>query len=173
MINPDHYKGHGGLECHQVQRAMVGSAGMAHYWRATAVKYVFRCFRKGGAADIRKAIRCLQFLLAEVEGATDGPTPPRPTFDDVDRCHSVGGQEQSRQPKLISFHPCLLSIPSRWNGHPIPQFRNSSCPGMNPGRSSGHFIASATARATASAHRSLAVLKYSVAQAFPKSRATQ
>ncbi len=65
-VNPSHYVGHNGIECHQVQRAVLGQAGMGAYWHGCAIKYVFRAIKKNGAEDIRKAIRCLQFWLDEV-----------------------------------------------------------------------------------------------------------
>lgn len=65
-VNPSHYIGHNGIECHQVQRAVLGQAGMGAYWHGCAIKYVFRAIRKNGAEDIKKAIRCLQFWLDEV-----------------------------------------------------------------------------------------------------------
>lgn len=71
-INPAHYLSATGLECHEAQRAMVGHDGMAAYWRATAVKYLWRYPRKGRAEDVRKAIRCLEYLLAEMEGQGHG-----------------------------------------------------------------------------------------------------
>mgnify|MGYP003337333139 CR=1 FL=1 len=69
-INPGHYVGLTGLECHEAQRAQLGTAGMIAYWRGCAIKYLWRCWRKGGVQDIKKAIRCLQFLLAEMEEPT-------------------------------------------------------------------------------------------------------
>lgn len=65
-VNPSHYIGHNGIECHQVQRAVLGQAGMGAYWHGCALKYLFRAIKKNGAEDIRKAIRCLQFWLDEV-----------------------------------------------------------------------------------------------------------
>ncbi len=66
-INPNHYMGHNGIECHQVQRAVLGQAGMGAYWHGNAIKYIFRAIKKNGSEDIRKAIRCLQFWLDEVD----------------------------------------------------------------------------------------------------------
>ncbi len=47
---------------------------MADFWRGNAMKYLYRAGNKGGrdqfAADIRKAIDCLQRLLAEAETTT-------------------------------------------------------------------------------------------------------
>lgn len=62
-INPDHYLGENGIECHHSQRAIVGAAGMKAYWTATALKYLWRWERKNGVEDLRKAQRCLQFLI--------------------------------------------------------------------------------------------------------------
>lgn len=73
-IDPGHYMGHGGLNCHEAQRAILGQSGMIAYWRGCALKYLWRCFRKGGAQDIRKSIRCLQFMLEEMEGQSHGGT---------------------------------------------------------------------------------------------------
>lgn len=63
-VNPDHYTSDG-IECHSVQRAVLGAEGMASYWHGCAIKYLFRALKKNGAEDIRKAIRCLQFWLEE------------------------------------------------------------------------------------------------------------
>lgn len=63
-INPSHYNADG-IECHAVQRAVLGPDGMAAYWHGCALKYLFRALKKNGAEDIRKAIRCLQFWLEE------------------------------------------------------------------------------------------------------------
>jgi hypothetical protein len=42
---------------------------MGAFWHGSALKYIYRAGRKGGAAgyeaDIRKAIDCLERLLAE------------------------------------------------------------------------------------------------------------
>ena len=62
-INPNHYLGENGIECHQAAQAIVGAAGMKAYWTATALKYLWRWERKNGVEDLRKAQRCLQFLI--------------------------------------------------------------------------------------------------------------
>lgn len=69
-INPTHYCADG-IECHSVQRAVLGAEGMAAYWHGCAIKYLFRSLKKNGAEDIRKAIRCLQFWLDENDGKSN------------------------------------------------------------------------------------------------------
>lgn len=62
-VNPCHYVSATGLECHQAQRAIVGADGMKAYWTATALKYLWRWERKNGVEDLRKAQRCIKFLI--------------------------------------------------------------------------------------------------------------
>lgn len=66
-VDPSHYVSATGLECHEAQRAVLGQAGMMAYWHGCAIKYLWRCWHKNGIEDIQKAIRCLEFLIAEVE----------------------------------------------------------------------------------------------------------
>ncbi len=62
-INPEHYIGSNGIECHQAQLAIVGAEGMKAYWTSTTMKYLWRWQKKNGVEDLRKAQRCLQFLI--------------------------------------------------------------------------------------------------------------
>lgn len=63
-VNPSHYTADG-IECHAVQRGVLGPEGMRAYWHGCALKYLFRALKKNGREDIQKAIRCLEFWLAE------------------------------------------------------------------------------------------------------------
>lgn len=69
---PKHYQGRSGMTCADYIRDVIGTEGMEDFWRGNAMKYLFRAGSKGGrtefANDIRKAIDCLQRLLAEIEG---------------------------------------------------------------------------------------------------------
>ncbi len=73
---PKHYQGQSGMTCADYIRDVLGSEGMADFWRGNAMKYLYRAGSKGGrdqfAADIRKAIDCLQKLLAESEQPLPG-----------------------------------------------------------------------------------------------------
>jgi Protein of unknwon function (DUF3310) len=71
-INPAHYQGPTGVECREIQRAVLSHEQMVGYWRGCVLKYIFRYERKGGVEDLRKAIRCIEFLIQEIE-AGDGP----------------------------------------------------------------------------------------------------
>ena len=62
-INPNHYLGENGIECHEAQLAIVGTEGMKAYWTSTALKYIWRWQKKNGVEDLRKAQRCIQFLI--------------------------------------------------------------------------------------------------------------
>lgn len=62
-INPAHYGKIQGL-------ALEPLIMEAPYFLGAAIKYVWRCKKKGGAEDIRKARRCLEL---HIEGA---PEPP-------------------------------------------------------------------------------------------------
>ena len=54
--HPDHYQSPGGLECIDAIHAALGHAGFIAHCRGTAMKYIWRCERKGRAAeDLRKA----------------------------------------------------------------------------------------------------------------------
>jgi|688.fasta_scaffold2709392_1 hypothetical protein len=66
---PEHYKGSDGRMCADFIRDAIGQVGMHDFWRGNAMKYLFRAGKKirpdGYQDDIRKAIDCLQRLLAE------------------------------------------------------------------------------------------------------------
>lgn len=62
-INPAHYRKIQGLELEPLIME-------APYFLGAAIKYVWRCKKKGGAEDIRKARRCLEL---HIEG---NPAPP-------------------------------------------------------------------------------------------------
>ena len=67
--DPKHYQGASGMSCADFIRDSIGSEGMINFWRGNAMKYLFRAGKKirpdGYQDDIRKAIDCLQRLLAE------------------------------------------------------------------------------------------------------------
>lgn len=66
---PRHYIGNG-IECMEAMRSMMHEAPatpMQSFWWGASFKYVWRWPWKNGAQDIRKAIRCLEYLLEEVE----------------------------------------------------------------------------------------------------------
>ncbi len=66
-VDPDHYIGINGLCCHEAQRAMMTDQEFAGYWVGNAVKYLWRWRKKNGIQDLKKAERCLRFLIEEIE----------------------------------------------------------------------------------------------------------
>ena len=48
---------------------MLGPAGAADYWRGCALKYLWRYRGKNGVEDLRKARRCVDYLIEVEEGA--------------------------------------------------------------------------------------------------------
>jgi len=66
---PNHYQGASGLTCADFIRDIIQTEGMECFWRGNALKYIYRAGTKGGSSffenDIRKAINCLEFLIAE------------------------------------------------------------------------------------------------------------
>lgn len=67
--HPSHYT-QGGIECIDAMKSAFGAAQLAVYCKIAAFKYIWRCERKNGAEDIRKAIWYLNKFL-ELEGDTD------------------------------------------------------------------------------------------------------
>lgn len=70
------YDGDGVVKCDRALESMLTPEPtacrldhMSRFWWATSFKYVWRFPHKGGAKDIRKAIDCLQRLLARIERA--------------------------------------------------------------------------------------------------------
>lgn len=64
-INPAHYGKIQGL-------ALEPLIMEAPYFLGAAIKYVWRCKKKGGAEDIRKARRCLELHMEGAPAATPG-----------------------------------------------------------------------------------------------------
>lgn len=69
------YDGDGVVKCDRALESMLTPEPtacrldhMSRFWWATSFKYVWRFPHKGGARDVRKAIDCLQRLLARIEG---------------------------------------------------------------------------------------------------------
>lgn len=69
--SPEHYQ-RGGLECKQVQKAMLEGmlvpAYVAHCW-GTVLKYIWRWPAKGGVQDLEKAREYLDEMIAEAKAA--------------------------------------------------------------------------------------------------------
>ena len=65
---PAHYEGHG-MEAKDALLGMLGPAGAADYWRGCALKYLWRYRGKNGVEDLRKARRCVDYLIEVEEGA--------------------------------------------------------------------------------------------------------
>lgn len=64
-INPAHYSKIQGLTLEPLIME-------APYFLGAAIKYVWRCKKKGGAEDIRKARRCLELHMEGAPAATPG-----------------------------------------------------------------------------------------------------
>ena len=64
MVNsPPHYT-QGGIECIDAMQSAFGDAELEAYCKIAAFKYIWRCERKNGNEDIRKAIWYLQKYLS-------------------------------------------------------------------------------------------------------------
>lgn len=64
MVNaPTHYT-QGGIECIDAMQSAFGDAELEAYCKIAAFKYIWRCERKNGNEDIRKAIWYLQKYLS-------------------------------------------------------------------------------------------------------------
>lgn len=67
VINhPSHYT-QGGIECIDAMESAFGAAQLAVYCKIAAFKYIWRCERKNGAEDVKKAIWYLNKYL-ELKG---------------------------------------------------------------------------------------------------------
>lgn len=64
-INPAHYAK---IQGHALEPLITE----APYFLGAAIKYVWRCKKKGGAEDIRKARRCLEIHIEDAPDATPG-----------------------------------------------------------------------------------------------------
>lgn len=61
--HPEHYEGPGGMEAKDAMAGYFGSEFMANYWTGCAMKYLMRHRSKNGCEDLRKAIRCIEYLI--------------------------------------------------------------------------------------------------------------
>lgn len=61
--SPEHYR-KGGRECVEFIEAALGKEGFQSYCLGNVMKYVWRHDKAGGAKDIRKAKRYLEYWLA-------------------------------------------------------------------------------------------------------------
>lgn len=71
VSHPSHYTS-GCIEAKDALRAAMDGSGlspMASYWWGCAFKYLWRWPRKNGVEDLRKCVRCIEFLVDEVEDA--------------------------------------------------------------------------------------------------------
>ena len=64
--HPSHYT-QGGVECIDAMKSAFGADELAVYCKIAAFKYIWRCERKNGSEDVKKAIWYLQKFL-ELEG---------------------------------------------------------------------------------------------------------
>lgn len=65
-IEPDHYI-RGGISCAEAVEAMCGYEGTIGYWEGTILAYLWRWREKNGVEDLRKAKRCVEFLIELAE----------------------------------------------------------------------------------------------------------
>lgn len=64
MVNsPPHYT-QGGIECIDAMQSAFGATELEAYCKIAAFKYIWRCERKNGNEDIRKAIWYLKKYLS-------------------------------------------------------------------------------------------------------------
>lgn len=69
MKQPRHYQGNG-IETMQAMDSMMFGADVSNmeaYWWGNAFKYLWRWPWKNGVEDLRKAMRCIEYLIAEEE----------------------------------------------------------------------------------------------------------
>lgn len=65
--HPSHYT-QGGIECIDAMESAFGAAELAMYCKIAAFKYIWRCERKNGSEDIKKAIWYLKKYLELKDG---------------------------------------------------------------------------------------------------------
>ncbi len=66
---PAHYAGDGKVECMDAMRSMLHESeqpAIVSFWWCNAFKYLWRWPRKGGVQDLRKAKRCIEYVLREL-----------------------------------------------------------------------------------------------------------
>ncbi len=67
--SPDHYAGDGRIECMDAMRSMLHGSEqepIVTFWWANAFKYLWRWHKKNGAQDLKKAKRCIEYVLREL-----------------------------------------------------------------------------------------------------------
>lgn len=72
-IDPGHYhdRDGSGIHCHTAQKAMLGVNGFKAYMLGCALKYLWRHDKKNGKEDLKKAIRCIQFVIDHYDETED------------------------------------------------------------------------------------------------------
>lgn len=65
--HPAHYN-QGGIECIEAMRAAYGDEAVKQFSLLNAFKYLWRCWRKNGVEDVRKAVWYLEKYI-EMEDA--------------------------------------------------------------------------------------------------------
>ena len=66
---PQHYQSGNGIECiDAIEAATDGKSGMMAVCTANVIKYVWRCEKKGGLEDVKKARWYLDRLIKTMEG---------------------------------------------------------------------------------------------------------
>lgn len=90
VANQARYDGDGVVKCDRALESMMTPEPtacrldhMSMFWWATSFKYVWRFPHKGGAKDVRKAIDCLQRLLARIERSEKAEGSDRTSPTDV------------------------------------------------------------------------------------------
>ena len=64
-INPEYYKGE--IECIDAIRVALGREGFEGYLRGICIKYLWRCEKKGGIEDLKKAQWYMNRLIEFME----------------------------------------------------------------------------------------------------------
>lgn len=70
---PAHYAGDGEVDCRRAMRSMLVGYGHADAplpssaWCAMALRYIWRWPLKNGVQDLRKARRCIDYAIEEME----------------------------------------------------------------------------------------------------------
>ena len=69
---PDHYTA-GDIECIDAIRSQLGHVGFIAYCHGNVAKYIWRWHHKGGAQDLAKAKKYIDWMMDEISDGEDRP----------------------------------------------------------------------------------------------------
>lgn len=64
--SPAHYEGYH-MQARDALLGMLGPDGAVSYWQGCALKYLWRWRNKGGVEDLRKAQRCIEYMVETLD----------------------------------------------------------------------------------------------------------